>query len=557
MGSFIAETSSYSMVAVFAAFLFVNIVVFFYKKPEKHTKTYFLQSLLVIMFHAIGYITLYVRSDDVRYFLFFAFQEVMLFALAMIYRTIYRHMSHLLLNNMLMLLFIGFVILGRLAFENAIRQFVITIIAFAISMIIPWFILKFGKLKKLTYLYAGVGILLLGIVWLTGTVTNGSRLAFKIFGMSFQPSEFVKISIVFFNAAVLSDKKNKYRYWISALFTVIHVILLVLSRDLGSACIYLGTYVFMIFLANKNILTLIGSGIGGAGAAVLAYKMFSHVRIRVQTWLDPWGDMDNKSYQLSQSLFAIGTGGYFGMGIMQGNPFSIPVVHEDFVFSAIAEELGVIFCILLIFIYLFIVLHLLRMAFRVKDEFHSFVLAGLAMTFGIQVFLTIGGGSRLIPLTGVTLPLISMGGSSLTATILMFSVLHGIYIKEFTNYDEEELQEASEEMDAFEENPVEEVTAEMMVVTLQDDISVDSDVWQKDTKVISKKSSQSCEVRNENDKTQNEVICSLQEKDNTMIKPENKIEIKTERKNEMLDLTDEIESDWEKDEFQGNARKDW
>ena len=197
------------------------------------------------------------------------------------------------------------------------------------------------------------------------------------------------------------------------------------------------------------------------------------------------------------------------------------------------------------------------MAFRVKDEFHSFVLAGLAMTFGIQVFLTIGGGSRLIPLTGVTLPLISMGGSSLTATILMFSVLHGIYIKEFTNYDEEELQEASEEMDAFEENPIEEVTAEMMVVTLQDDISVDSDVWQKDTKVISKKSSQSCEVRNENDKTQNEVICSLQEKDNTMIKPENKIEIKTERKNEMLDLTDEIESDWEKDEFQGNARKDW
>ena len=179
------------------------------------------------------------------------------------------------------------------------------------------------------------------------------------------------------------------------------------------------------------------------------------------------------------------------------------------------------------------------------------------MTFGIQVFLTIGGGSRLIPLTGVTLPLISMGGSSLTATILMFSVLHGIYIKEFTNYDEEELQEASEEMDAFEENPVEEVTAEMMVVTLQDDISVDSDVWQKDTKVISKKSSQSCEVRNENNKNQNEVICSLQEKDNTMIKPENRIEIKTERKNEMLDLTDEIKSDWEKDEFQGNARKDW
>ena len=555
MGSFIAETSSYSMVAIFAAFLFVNIVVFFYKKPEKHTKTYFLQTLLVVMFHAIGYITLYVRSDDVRYFLFFAFQEIMLFALAMIYRTIYRHMSHLLLNNMLMLLFIGFVILGRLAFENAIRQFIITLVAFAISIMIPWFILKFGKLKKLTYFYAGIGIFLLGAVWLTGAVTNGSRLAFKLFGMSFQPSEFIKISLVFFNAAILSDRKNKYRYWISALFTAVHVMLLVLSRDLGSACIYLGTYVFMLFLANKNVLTLLYSMVSGAGAAVLAYKLFSHVRIRVQTWLDPWGDMDNKSYQLSQSLFAIGTGGYFGMGIMRGNPFSIPVVHEDFVFSAIAEELGVIFSILLIFIYLFIVLHVLRMSFRVKDEFHGLILAGLAITLGIQVFLTIGGGSRLVPLTGVTLPLISMGGSSLTATILMFSVLHGIYIKEFTDYDEEELLEALEEAeeDYDDENAFE--TNELTVSAVQSSDFVDSENIYIETKVISRKKNKT--VSNEGLKDE---FTGASQKENAFIsdvkKTEEVIEIKTEQKNNFKKFSEE-ELDWEKDEYQGNARKDW
>lgn len=555
MGSFIAETSSYSMVAIFAAFLFVNIVVFFYKKPEEHTKTYFLQTLLVVMFHAIGYITLYVRSDDVRYFLFFAFQEIMLFALAMIYRTIYRHMSHLLLNNMLMLLFIGFVILGRLAFENAIRQFIITLVAFAISIMIPWFILKFGKLKKLTYFYAGIGIFLLGAVWLTGAVTNGSRLAFKLFGMSFQPSEFIKISLVFFNAAILSDRKNKYRYWISALFTAVHVMLLVLSRDLGSACIYLGTYVFMLFLANKNVLTLLCSMVSGAGAAVLAYKLFSHVRIRVQTWLDPWGDMDNKSYQLSQSLFAIGTGGYFGMGIMRGNPFSIPVVHEDFVFSAIAEELGVIFSILLIFIYLFIVLHVLRMSFRVKDEFHGLILAGLAITLGIQVFLTIGGGSRLVPLTGVTLPLISMGGSSLTATILMFSVLHGIYIKEFTDYDEEELFEALEEAeeDYDDENAFE--TNELTVSAVQSSDFVDSENIFIETKVISRKKNKT--VSNEGLKDE---FTGASQKENAFIsdvkKTEEVIEIKTEQKNNFKKFSEE-ELDWEKDEYQGNARKDW
>jgi len=455
----------------------------------------------------------------------------------------------------LMLLFIGFVILGRLAFENAIRQFIITLVAFAISIMIPWFILKFGKLKKLTYFYAGIGIFLLGAVWLTGAVTNGSRLAFKLFGMSFQPSEFIKISLVFFNAAILSDRKNKYRYWISALFTAVHVMLLVLSRDLGSACIYLGTYVFMLFLANKNVLTLLCSMVSGAGAAVLAYKLFSHVRIRVQTWLDPWGDMDNKSYQLSQSLFAIGTGGYFGMGIMRGNPFSIPVVHEDFVFSAIAEELGVIFSILLIFIYLFIVLHVLRMSFRVKDEFHGLILAGLAITLGIQVFLTIGGGSRLVPLTGVTLPLISMGGSSLTATILMFSVLHGIYIKEFTDYDEEELLEALEEAeeDYDDENAFE--TNELTVSAVQSSDFVDSENIYIETKVISRKKNKT--VSNEGLKDE---FTGASQKENTFIsdvkKTEEVIEIKTEQKNNIKKFSEE-ELDWEKDEYQGNARKDW
>lgn len=433
MGNFIAETSSYSMVYIMGAFLLVNIIVFFSKEPEKHKKIYFLQTLLVVLFHAVGYITLYIRSADVRYFFFFAFQEMILFAIALIFTTIYNRMSHLLLNNMLMLLFIGFVILGRLKFDNAVRQFVITAVAFAVSLAVPWLMIKLSALKRMAYFYAGIGIFLLGVVWVAGAVTNGSRLAFELFGMSFQPSEFVKISIVFFNAAILSDHKNKFRYLISGLFTFIHVILLVLSRDLGSACIYVGAYLLMLFLANRNVWTLLGGAFAGLCGGVLAYRMFSHVRVRVQTWLNPFGDMDNKSYQLSQSLFAIGTGGYFGMGLLQGNPHSIPLVHEDFVFSAIAEELGVVFAILLIILYLFIVLHVLRMSFRVKSEFHSLILAGLAASLGIQVFLTIGGGSRLIPLTGVTLPLISMGGSSLSAIILSFAVMHGIYVKEFVN----------------------------------------------------------------------------------------------------------------------------
>lgn len=555
MGSFISETSSYSMVAIFATFLMIDIIVFFYKRPEKHTKTYFIQTLLVVLFHAVGYITLYIRSGDVRYFLFFAFQEIILFALALVYHTIYRHMSHLLLNNMLMLLFIGFVILGRLAFENAIRQYIITIVAFAFSLAVPWFILKFTKLRKLTYFYAGIGIFLLGVVWLTGAVTNGSRLAFRILGMSFQPSEFVKISIVFFNAAILSDRKNKYRYWISALFTLIHVLLLVLSRDLGSACIYCGTYLIMLFLANRNVLTLVAGGFGASGAAVLAYKLFSHVRIRVQTWLDPWGDMDNKSYQLSQSLFAIGTGGYFGMGLLRGNPYSIPYVNEDFVFSAIAEELGVVFSILVIVLYLFIVLHVLRMAFRVKDEFYSLILTGCAVTMGIQVFLTIGGGSRLIPLTGVTLPLISMGGSSLSATILMFSVLHGIYIKEFTDYDNEETEEVMEETEEFElKTEPEEVMEENVRFESKpesEDIIEETYEFKEESEfeevmeVTGEFELKSVHDAKEVHKSEPEDVTGKMDR------------VQVVANNPHRNLLKIEETDWENDEYKGNFRKNW
>ena len=154
---------------------------------------------------------------------------------------------------------------------------------------------------------------------------------------------------------------------------------------------------------------------------------------------------------LSQSLFAIGTGGWFGMGLFQGYPKSIPYVEEDFIFSAIGEEMGVLFSVLLILLYLFTALHIIRYSFRVKSSFHQLLLFGFAVCFAVQVFVTIGGGTRLIPLTGVTLPLISMGGSSLCATVLMFSIIQGIYVKEFDykNLSKETVEEEELEDDTI------------------------------------------------------------------------------------------------------------
>ena len=445
MGSFISETSNYLFAIIIILYIISNVLVFSFKNKNVHNRFYFMQSILAVSFHAVGYITLFVRSEDLRYFFFFAFQEIIILAIILLYNTLYPTLSRLLLNNMIFFLYIGFVILGRLAFDNAVRQFVITVAMLIISLFIPWFFRKIRIWNKLTYLYCGVGIALLALVWLTGQTTYGSKLAFRIFGMSFQPSEFVKVSIVFYLAAALSNKEDNLRYLTTGLFSAAHIVILVFSKDLGSAGIYFVTYIFMVYFASEKFWVVLAGGFSGIGGFALAYKFFAHVRNRVKVWINPWSDIENSGYQLTQSLFAIGTGGWFGMGLLNGTPESIPLVNEDFIFSAIGEEMGVVVAACICALYLMTILHMFRMAMQVKTLFYKLILSGFAVCLATQIFLTIGGGTRLIPLTGVTLPLMSMGGSSLCATILMFSIIQGIYVDEFrgeTEPDEDEYDDS-------------------------------------------------------------------------------------------------------------------
>ena len=453
MASFISETSNYLFVWIILAYVITNIIVFFFKNPEEHKHFYAFQFIIAILFHAVGYITLFMRSEDLKYFFFFAFQEIIIIAIVMIYLTLYPSISRLLLNNMIFFLDISFVILGRLAFTNALRQFIFTIVLLIVSLFIPFVYQKIKFWRSIPYAYCALGIISLASVWLTGTVTHGSKLilTLKLFGYNFrfQPSEFVKLSMVFFMAALFAQKKNKLRYLLGVLFMFVHIMLLVITKDLGSAGIYLVTMVFMLFCASCSPFVLPAGAAASAGGFYFAYKEFAHVRIRVKTWLNPFEDVENTGWQLSQSLFAIGTGGWFGMGLFQGYPKSIPYVEEDFIFSAIGEEMGVLFSVLLIALYLCTALHIIRYSYRVKSTFHQYLLFGFAVCFAVQVFVTIGGGTRLIPLTGVTLPLISMGGSSLSTTILMFSIIQSIYVKEFDykNLSKQKVSAIEEEED--------------------------------------------------------------------------------------------------------------
>ena len=350
----------------------------------------------------------------------------LIFAYARMMYFLYPELNRLLLAHMQLLLAVGFVVQMRINYSRSVRQDIITAVSLVISLFIPELIYRFRQIKKLGLIFGGVGLAALVAVYVLGTITYGAKLSVTLFGFTFQPSEFVKILFTFLIAGILAKTPDIKHAAISAVCAAAFALMLVASRDLGMALIFFMMYVAMLkFATGKEIYGLPALG-AFVLAAVAAYFMFSHVKVRVHAWLDPWSDIDNKGYQLTQSLFAIGTGGWFGMGIGRGKPYTIPDVEKDFVFSAVAEESGVLFGILLILILLCVIFNMLLLAGRLEDKFYRIVVMGLAVCFGTQVVLTIGGGTRFIPLTGVTLPLVASGGSSAMATCLLFAVIQGI-----------------------------------------------------------------------------------------------------------------------------------
>ncbi len=382
--------------------------------------------MILFTFHFTGYFTLYFQNQN-RKLLYLYGAEVALFTLILLlYQIIYPKLSRLLLRNMLMLLAIGFIIQTRLSFDNTVRQVMIVGGSFFVGLFVPFMIRKVQSLKNYGWYYGAAGILLLVLVLILGRTSNGATNWIEIAGISIQPSEFVKLLFVF-SIAGLYSKKTDFRYvCIISVLAGVTVIILVLQRDLGGALIFFVTYIFMLYAATARPLYLLSGLAGGSLAAVVAYQQFNHVRVRVLAWKNPFGYIDKEGYQITQSLFAIGTGGWFGMGLNRGLPTSIPVVNSDFVFSAISEEMGGVIAICIILIYASCFVMFLNIALDKEDAFYRLLAIGFAVMFSFQVILSIGGVIKFIPSTGVTLPLISMGGSSALSVVLMFMILQGV-----------------------------------------------------------------------------------------------------------------------------------
>ena len=420
--------TKYIIAFVMALYTFSCFNVFRHKTEHDRVYIYFRQNVYMILIYSLSFLMLFVNKKDDKYLIFYGVSIISLILVIVLGKVIYKSLNQLILNNMCMLLAIGFVIIARLSFEKVLRQFVIAMFSIIITSFIPYFISKGPFFSKLKWTYAVIGLAALFFVLIFSVATNGAKISITLFNVTFQPSEFVKIIFVFCIASFFARGRAFKDVFIITCIAAAHIIILVVSKDLGGAVILAIVYICVMYVATCNVFYLLAGTLSCAVGSIAGYKFFSHVRVRVNAYRSPFEQINTAGYQIAQSLFAICTGGYFGMGIGNGMPGTIPVVAADFIYSAISEEFGSLFGVCMILICLSCFVMFMNIAIKFDNTFYKYVAVGLSILYGFQVFLTVGGVTKFIPLTGVTLPLVSYGGTSVLVTITMFAIIQGLYI---------------------------------------------------------------------------------------------------------------------------------
>ena len=454
MANIIVGVAKYMMILLIALYTYHCFAIFAYEDDTMKKRVIHNQRVLMFMIHFMAFAGMYFKTDENKILIFYLAQVVLLGGTIWIYGKLYPKMSRLIVNNMCMLLTIGFIMITRLSYNKAVKQCIIVAGAMLISCVVPIAIRKMKQLAELKVVYALIGLVALVAVVVIGQVSGGAKLGFEIAGFGIQPSEFVKILFVFYVASSLRKSTAFKNVVMTTIVAAFHVLILVISKDLGAALIIFVVYLVMLYVATQNMTYTIAGVLAGSVAAVSSYHLFNHVRVRVLVWQDPFAVYDRGGYQVAQSLFAIGTGSWFGTGLYQGRADAIPVADEDFIFSAIAEEMGLIFALCLVLICVSCYIMFLNIAMQLHNCFYKYVALGLGTSYIFQAFLNIGGVTKFIPSTGVTLPLVSYGGSSIVSTLIMFAIIQGLYI--LKEEEEEEIEKKRRQKEAREQRALKE-----------------------------------------------------------------------------------------------------
>lgn len=340
-----------------------------------------------------------------------------------------------------MLSILGLLGIYRVDPQMALKQWswiILGLIAFSLVII---FLKNYRKLEEYKFIFMVLSILFLLITVLLGVTVSGAKAWLELGGFRFQPAEVVKLLVILFLASYLREIRSAFRVEESdylalllepramtpiLLMAIASLGLLAIQKDLGAALIFFGIFLVMLYTSTGSIMLLTtGLGVFSIGA-FFAYYIFSHIKIRVWTWLDPWSRIDGSGYQITQSLFALASGGILGSGYGLGQPQVIPAAATDLIFAVLTEELGLLGGIGIILLFLFLCYRGFRIALTSDNSFGILLATGVTTLFALQSFIILSGVTKLLPLTGVTLPFVSYGGSSMLVSYTLLGLLMNV-----------------------------------------------------------------------------------------------------------------------------------
>ena len=403
--------------------------------------------ILALLVTTLGFATLiFAQGATSPPLIYGAYYAGTLFALYLGVRLMLPHSDVLLLPLVTLLTGLGLVMIFRLTYNVdgkqglAITQAVWILIGSGTMFLLVLFFRNYHRLFDYKYMLAAVAVLLIASTFTPlGYEVNGARLWVSLGPVGFQPSEFARIALIIFFAGYLADTRDllaatsrtilgvqipalKY-FGPVALVWAASLGLLVFEKDLGSSLLFFAVPLLMLYAATGRIAYVLLGGVLFSVGSFLAFLLFDHVKVRVRAWLDPWAYPDTDGFQILQSIFNIADGGLLGTGLGAGFSQTIPEVETDFVFSAVASELGLLGATAVLLAFLVFVYRGTKIALLAQDDASKLLAFGLTAMFALQTLVIVGGVTKAIPLTGITLPFVSYGGSSVVGNFILTGLL--------------------------------------------------------------------------------------------------------------------------------------
>lgn len=319
---------------------------------------------------------------------------------------------------------IGLIMLFRLNKGTATKQLIWLVLGIILFLFVVLYLKKgIVKFSNFRYIFLAATIIFMAMATFFGVEILGAKNWVKIGPISFQPSEFGKIFLILYLSTALSDIKSRKQLIEPGFIISLALGFMVIQKDLGTALIIFAISVTMVYLAtSKKLYVLISLGLFSAGG-LASYAMFAHIRKRIMIWWDPWSYVYNESYQVVQSMYAIAMGGFFGRGLGMGHPGYVAVNESDFIFSVICEEMGLLMGFAILILHFLLFYRSIRSAIQAQNNFTKLLTSGLSVMIASQTLVIVGGVTGLIPLTGITLPFVSYGGTSLLISLLSLSII--------------------------------------------------------------------------------------------------------------------------------------